>query len=164
MGAGCALAAGGYLWSMSATAANERAARISRRAAWKILITVVVSGSAISGLLWASLGEGAEYYKHVDEARAAQSRLAGKRLRVHGTVADGSLVHQAGTLDYHFVMESKAPRQHATLAVDFHGIPPDLFKPGAEVIAAGVLGSDGLLKSDRIETKCPSKYESQATK
>jgi cytochrome c-type biogenesis protein CcmE len=149
---------------MSAIAEHAPKARGSRRTAWKILLTVVVSASAISGLLWASLGEGAEYYKHVDEALSAQARLAGKRLRVHGNVVDGSLVHQAGTLDYHFVMESKAPRDHATMTVDFHGIPPDLFKAGAEVIAAGVLGNDGLLKSDRIETKCPSKYETQASK
>jgi cytochrome c-type biogenesis protein CcmE len=141
----------------------SRAVR-NRKTAWKILVTVVVSACAVSGLLWASLGEGAEYYKHVDEALSAQSKLAGKRLRVHGNVALGSLIHQAGTLDYHFVMESKAPREHATMTVDFHGIPPDLFKPGAEVIAAGVLGSDGLLRSDRIETKCPSKYETQASK
>jgi len=149
---------------MTAIAADAPKVRVSRKTAWKILLTVVVSGSAISGLLWASLGEGAEYYKHVDEALAAQTRLAGKRLRVHGNVVDGSLMHQAGTLDYHFVMESKSPRDHATMTVDFHGIPPDLFKPGAEVIAAGVLNSDGMLKSDRIETKCPSKYETQATK
>jgi cytochrome c-type biogenesis protein CcmE len=139
-------------------------AGVGRKAAWKILITVVVSSCAVAGVLWASLGEGAEYYKHVDEAQAAQSRLAGKRLRVQGTVVDGSLVHQAGTLDYRFVMESKPPRQRATLAVDFHGIPPDLFKSGADVIAAGVLDNDGRLKSDRLETKCPSKYETQASK
>jgi cytochrome c-type biogenesis protein CcmE len=149
---------------MSAIAANAPSVGAHRKTAWKLVITVVVSGCAISGLLWASLGEGAEYYKHVDEALSSQSRLAGKRLRVHGNVVEGSLVHQAGTLDYHFVMESKAPRDHATMTVDFHGIPPDLFKPGAEVIAAGVLGNDGLLKSDRIETKCPSKYETQAGK
>jgi cytochrome c-type biogenesis protein CcmE len=124
---------------------------------------VAVSGCAIAGLLWAALGEGAEYYKHVDEAQSAQAHLVGKRLRVHGSVVDGSLVHRPGSLDYHFVMESRAPRPRATLAVDFHGIPPDLFKPGAEVIAAGVLGEGGLLKSDRIETKCPSKYETQAS-
>ncbi len=133
-----------------------------RRTAWKILLTVLVSATALAGVLWASLGEGAEYYKHVDEARSSQDRLTGKRLRVHGNVVAGTIVHQAGTLDYHFTLESKAPRPHATLSVNFHGIVPDLFKEGAEVIAAGVLGNDGLLSSDRIETKCPSKYETQA--
>lgn len=149
---------------MSTAQETSKDAPVSRRTAWKIVVTVVVAASAVSGLLWASLGEGAEYYKHVDEACASQSRLLGKRLRVHGNVAQDSLVHQAGTLDYRFVLESKAPRDHATMPVHFHGIPPDLFKPGAEVIAAGVLGQDGLLKSDRIETKCPSKYETQAAK
>jgi cytochrome c-type biogenesis protein CcmE len=136
----------------------------SRRTAWKILLTVVVSASAVSGLLWASLGEGAEYYKHVDEAQASQARLAGKRLRVHGNVVPGSVVHQAGTLDYRFTLESKAPRERATMNVDFHGIVPDLFKEGAEVIAAGVMNGNGQLRSDRIETKCPSKYETQTQK
>lgn len=143
---------------------GKSAGAVNRRTAWKILLTVVVSAVAVSGLLWASLGEGAEYYKHVDEARSSQVHLLGKRLRVHGNVVDGTLLHQAGTLDYRFTLESKAPREHATMAVDFHGIPPDLFKPGAEVIAAGVLGTDGTLRSDRIETKCPSKYETQAGK
>jgi cytochrome c-type biogenesis protein CcmE len=142
--------------------ASKAAVPVNRKAAWKILLTVAVSAVAVSGVLWASLGQGAEYYKHVDEARASQDRLMGKRLRVHGNVVNGTLVHQAGTLDYHFMLESKAPREHATMNVDFHGIPPDLFKPGAEVIAAGVLGTDGMLRSDRIETKCPSKYETQA--
>jgi cytochrome c-type biogenesis protein CcmE len=145
-------------------ASGETGGGTNRRTAWKILLTVVVSTVAVSGLLWASLGEGAEYYKHVDEARSSQARLLGKRLRIHGNVVDGTLVHQAGTLDYRFALESKAPREHATMTVDFHGIPPDLFKPGAEVIAAGVLGTDGTLRSDRIETKCPSKYETQAGK
>jgi cytochrome c-type biogenesis protein CcmE len=147
---------------MTAASTSPSATAANRRTAWKILLTAVVSAGAISGLVWASLGEGAEYYKHVDEARSSQARLAGKRVRVHGSVVGGSVVHQAGSLDYHFTLESKAPREHATLTVNFHGIVPDLFKEGAEVIAAGVLGSDGLLKSDRIETKCPSKYETQA--
>ena len=135
----------------------------NRRTAWKILLTVVVSATAISGVLWASLGEGAEYYKYVDEARAAQDRLTGKRLRVHGHVVPGTIGHQAGTLDYRFALESRPPRAPAPLDVRFHGIAPDLFKAGAEVIASGMLGSDGALRSDRIETKCPSKYETQAT-
>jgi cytochrome c-type biogenesis protein CcmE len=134
----------------------------NRRTAWRILLAVGVSVCALLGLFWASRGAGAEYYKHVDEAQASADRLVGKRVRVHGSVVPGTLVHPAGTLDYRFTLESKAPRAHATLPVRFHGIAPDLFKEGAEVIAAGVLEADGMLKSERIETKCPSKYETQA--
>jgi cytochrome c-type biogenesis protein CcmE len=148
---------------MSEVARGASGTSPQRRTAWKIVITVLVATTAVSGLLWASLGEGAEYYKHVDEARAGQDRLLGKRVRIHGNVVPGSIVHQAGTLDYRFTLESKAPRDHATMDVSFHGIVPDLFKEGAEVIAAGVLGN-GALRSDRIETKCPSKYETQAQK
>jgi cytochrome c-type biogenesis protein CcmE len=148
---------------MSEGTAKASAAGPRRRTAWKIVVTVLVSATAVSGLLWASLGEGAEYYKHVDEARVAGDRLVGKRVRIHGNVVPGTIVQQAGTLDYRFTLESKAPRDHATMDVAFHGIVPDLFKEGAEVIAAGVLGN-GALKSDRIETKCPSKYETQAQK
>jgi cytochrome c-type biogenesis protein CcmE len=136
----------------------------NRRAGWRVLLAVGVSVAAGLGLFWASRGAGAEYYKHVDEARQSGEQLLGKRVRVHGSVVPGSIVHQAGTLDYRFTLESKAPRAPATLAVRFHGITPDLFKEGAEVIAAGVLEADGTLKSERIETKCPSKYETQAQK
>ena len=132
-----------------------------RRSAWKIVLTVVVASSALSGLLWASLNSGAEFYKYVDEVEAQQAKLRGKRVQVHGHVVEGSLVHQASTLDYRFQVESRAPRAPAVMTVDFHGIPPDTFKPNAEVIAAGVLQPNGTLKSDRIETKCPSKYEAQ---
>lgn len=135
-----------------------------RWAAWRIVLSVVIVSSALSGLLWASLDDGAEYYKHVDEVLPDLSRLQGKRVRVHGHLMEGTLVHQPGTLDYRFQVESRPPRGHAVMSVDFRGIPPDNFKPNAEVIAAGVLGSDGRLTSDRIDTKCPSKYETQEGK
>ena len=52
-------------------------------------------------------------------------------------------------------------RPPGAISAEFHGIPPDTFKAGAEVIAAGVLASDGHLQADKIETKCPSKYEAK---
>ena len=147
---------------MTANSAPPTAAR--RKSAWKIILSVVVATSALSGLLWASLDDGAEYYKYVDEVTKDVQRLSGKRVRVHGVVVEGSLDHQPGTLDYRFKLESKAPRDPAVISVDFHGIPPDTFKSGTEAIAAGTLGSDGKLTSDRIETKCPSKYETKEGK
>jgi cytochrome c-type biogenesis protein CcmE len=129
-----------------------------RRGPWKIVISVAVVVGTVGGLLWASTREGAEYYKYVDEVLADASRYQGKRLRVHGDVVEGSVASDQ-SLHYRFKIASRAPRAPAVIAAEFQGIPPDTFKAGAEVIAAGVLSSDGRLLADKIETKCPSKYE-----
>jgi cytochrome c-type biogenesis protein CcmE len=146
-------------------ASDERAmpqpTAAQRRGAWKIVISVLVVAVALGGLLWASTREGAEYYKYVDEVLADTARYQGKRLRVHGDVVEGSLESDKASLRYRFKLASRAPRSPAVISAEFHGIPPDTFKAGAEVIAAGVLASDGHLLADKIETKCPSKYEAK---
>jgi cytochrome c-type biogenesis protein CcmE len=141
--------------------AKPQLAAPTRRGAWKIVISVVVVSVALGGLLWASTREGAEYYKYVDEVLADTARFQGKRLRVHGDVVDGSLESDKASLRYRFKISSRTPRPPAVISAEFHGIPPDTFKAGAEVIAAGVLASDGRLLADKIETKCPSKYEAK---
>ena len=139
--------------------AEPHPAAAHRLGAWKIVISVSVVTMALGGLLWASTREGAEYYKYVDEVLADAARYQGKRLRVHGNVVEGSLESDKASLRYRFKIASRAPRPPGEISAEFHGIPPDTFKAGAEVIAAGVLASDGRLLADKIETKCPSKYE-----
>ena len=141
--------------------AEPHPAAAHRLGAWKIVISVVVVTVALGGLLWASTREGAEYYKYVDEVLADSARYQGKRLRVHGDVVEGSLESDKASLRYRFKIASRAPRPPAVISAEFHGIPPDTFKAGAEVIAAGVLAHDGRLLADKIETKCPSKYEAK---
>jgi cytochrome c-type biogenesis protein CcmE len=141
--------------------ARPQPAAAHQRGGWKIVISVVVVSVALGGLLWASTREGAEYYKYVDEVLADTARYQGKRLRVHGDVVEGSVESDKALLRYRFKIASRAPRSPAVLSAEFRGIPPDTFKAGAEVIAAGVLASDGRLLADKIETKCPSKYEAK---
>ena len=54
----------------------------------KIVITTVVLVGAFAGLLWSSLREGTEYYKHVDEVAANAKSWEGKRLQLHGYAFD----------------------------------------------------------------------------
>lgn len=123
------------------------------------MISVVVVVVALSGLLWASTRGGAEYYKYVDEVVADAARFQGKRLRVHGDVVMGSLVSDK-SLHHRFKLASREPRPAAVIEAEFQGIPPDAFKDGAEVIVSGIL-TTGRLLGDKIETKCPSKYETK---
>jgi cytochrome c-type biogenesis protein CcmE len=140
------------------TDAAPQAAKAHARGPWKILASVAVVAIALGGLLWASTRDSAEYYKYVDEVMAEAPRFQGKRLRVHGDVVVGSLSSDK-SLHYRFKIASREPRPAAILEAEFQGIPPDTFKDGAEVIASGVLSADSRLLADKIETKCPSKYE-----
>src|SRR3989449_9683302 len=54
--------------------------------ATKIGLTCVVLVLAFGGLLYSTLSEGTEYYKHVDEVMADPGAWYGKNLQLHGFV------------------------------------------------------------------------------
>ncbi len=125
----------------------------------KIVVTATVLMTALVGLLYTSLSEGTEYYKHVDEVMANPSAWQGKRLQLHGTVVDKSIEKRPGTLDYRFKVQNNG---HVVTAT-YTGVVPDNFKDGSEVVMKGTLGPNGFKVDDRngIMAKCPSKYEAK---
>ena len=132
-----------------------------RATAFKVVASVIAVAVPVVVLLRASMKEGAEYYKHVDEVAADIQNLRSKKLQVHGHVVDGSIEQAKGTLLYRFKIESKPPRAPAVMTATYNGLVPDTFKSGAEVVAKGTLTADNQLQvsPDGIMAKCPSKYE-----
>ena len=132
----------------------------SRGGAIKIVLTVVGVFGAIVILLTASISKGAEYYKFVDEVVANTDGFRGKKLKVHGVVADGSIEQVKGTLQYRFKIQSKPDRPMAAIMATYEGLVPDTFKSGAEVVVQGSLTADNQVAiiPDGIMAKCPSKY------
>jgi cytochrome c-type biogenesis protein CcmE len=122
----------------------------------KILATLVVVVSAIGGLMYTSLAEGTEYYKHVDEVMVEPSAWHGKKLQLHGFVVEKSIMRKPGTLEYIFQVENKGHVVNAR----YTGIVPDTFKDNSEVVIKGHLGPDGfVVEPGGVMAKCPSKYE-----
>jgi len=122
----------------------------------KIGVTSLVLGFAFVGLLWTTLSEGTEYYKHVDEVMVQPDAWYGKRLQLHGFVATDSILRKRDTLDYKFTIENNGERVEAR----YSGIVPDTFKDGSEVVVKGTLGPDGfVVDKNGVMAKCPSKYE-----
>jgi cytochrome c-type biogenesis protein CcmE len=126
----------------------------------KIGITSLVLVLAFGGLLWSTLREGTEYFKHVDEVLASRAEWEGRKLQLHGYVVTDSILVRPETLEYKFKV------QHNGKVVDafYKGIAPDTFqdKPGeeAEVVLKGQLNGDTFhVQKDGITAKCPSKYE-----
>lgn len=131
---------------------------MSHKAA-KIGLTSLVLALAFGGLLYSTLSEGTEYYKHVDEVLTNPEAWQGKRLQVHGFAKD--VRQKPGTLEYRFDVENKGK----VIRAYYTGIAPDTFKNDAEVVIKGTLRADGtfIVNEDGIMAKCPSKYEPRAT-
>jgi cytochrome c-type biogenesis protein CcmE len=122
----------------------------------KIGATIAVVVLALGGLLYATLSEGTEYYKHVDEVMVDPAAWHGKRLQLHGYVVDKSIRKKPNTLEYLFDIQSNGKVVQAR----YTGVVPDTFKDGSEVVLKGQLGPDGFhVDRNGVMAKCPSKYE-----
>jgi cytochrome c-type biogenesis protein CcmE len=135
-----------------------------------MVVTVVILVGAFSGLLWATLRDGTEYYKNVNEVMGDRASWEGKPLQLHGYVVPGSVLRGRDasgnpTLEYHFKVQNDPPRKNDAPAVHivdavYTGIVPDTFKGEAEVVLKGRLSADKFQTDPNgVMAKCPSKYE-----
>jgi cytochrome c-type biogenesis protein CcmE len=124
----------------------------------KIGATLLILGLAFAGLLYSTLSEGTEYYKHVDEVMVDPGAWQGKRLQLHGFVVDHSILRKPDTLDYRFQVQSNGK----VVPVRYSGVVPDTFKGGSEVVLKGRLDANGFsVEPNGVMAKCPSKYEAR---
>ena len=77
----------------------------------KILLTTAVLVTAFVGLMWTTMQDGTQYYKHVDEVMVDPDQWVGKRLQVHGYASNISW--KPSTLDYRFDIQKDGYVVHA---------------------------------------------------
>ncbi|HEY5619162.1 MAG TPA: cytochrome c maturation protein CcmE [Vicinamibacterales bacterium] len=127
---------------------------MSHKAA-KIGLTSLVLTLAFGGLLYSTLGESAQYYKHVDEVMVQPDVWYDTPMQIHGYARD--IRRKRDSLEYSFEMHNKGQVVRAT----YTGIVPDTFKNESEVVLQGTLTANGF-HATGMTAKCPSKYEPQA--
>jgi cytochrome c-type biogenesis protein CcmE len=116
---------------------------------------------AILGMLgWLAAGginDTKTYYKTIAEVKQMGDSAAEKRLRVGGDVEEGSIQRDGKSV--HFTIT----QDKLKLAVVYTGIDPlpDTFRAGAQALADGKLGADGVFHASKIQAKCASKYEAK---
>jgi cytochrome c-type biogenesis protein CcmE len=129
----------------------------------KVAVTAVVLASAFGFMMWTTLRDGAEYFKHVDEVVAQRPSLEGKKLQMQGYVVPGSILVKANTLEYRFKIQNnpiRAGEPGNVMNITYKGVVPDTFKDEAEVVLKGKLTGDGFAtEPNGVIAKCPSKYE-----
>ena len=129
-----------------------------RHRAAKIALTSLVLLLAFGGLLWSTLREDVEYYKHVEEVMVNPEAWQGKKLQLHGFVVPDSILRRRDSLDYRFEVQNKG----MIVSAMYSGIVPDTFKDESEVVLKGTLQGDGFhVEPNGVMAKCPSKYEAK---
>ena len=98
-----------------------------------------------------------QYYVTADECVVRAEQLAGQRVRVSGGVAAGSLQVAADRSQASFDLQGVTNR----LPVVCTGPLPDNLAEKIDVVVEGRLDAGGLLRADKLLTRCASKYDSR---
>jgi len=113
-----------------------------------VLAAVIVAGGVV---VTQFLSPAIDYYCNVDEVGVRDGCEADRRLRVQGTVEQGSIKQAAGTTTFLMSFNAK------NLDVRYDGDPGGVFQECIPVVAHGRL-VNGVFLSDRIEVKHSNTY------
>jgi cytochrome c-type biogenesis protein CcmE len=120
----------------------------------KLALGAVVTSGAVAYLAYLGASSSWQYYLLVDECVSQADQVRGKRLRVSGQVEPGTLSITADRRGASFVLKGAEHR----LPVVHQGPLPDNLATGIDVVVEGVLLDGGSLRSEKIVTRCASKY------
>ncbi len=114
-------------------------------------------GLVIVLMVQATVTTGA-YYMTVSELHERGAAITGERVRVSGTVVDGSEDWRPQEVMLRFAI---ADENGAQLPIVFTGPRPDNFQRAASAIVEGELLPDGSFQAETLLLKCPSRYEQE---
>jgi cytochrome c-type biogenesis protein CcmE len=123
----------------------------------KFAALIVIVIGTLAWLAASGMSGSQTYYKSISEMDQMGGNAYGKRLRVGGDVAAGSI--QRVGKEVQFVLT----QDKLTLKVAYTGSEPlpDTFRDGAQALADGKLDPDGVFRAAKIQAKCASKYEAK---
>jgi cytochrome c-type biogenesis protein CcmE len=125
-----------------------------------LIVSIAVVVVALGFLIYTGLSDNMVYYYHVDEYLAKVSLLNGERVKVNGKVSNGSIKKEH--MDYRFVIHGSESK---LLRVSYHGVVPDTFKEGSDVVVEGTFDNGSqVFHASTLMAKCPTKYEPQLKK
>ncbi|MCH5277002.1 MAG: cytochrome c maturation protein CcmE [Desulfovibrionaceae bacterium] len=113
---------------------------------------------AVGFMVWSGLSSNSVYFLNVSEALAMPPQEL-QAARLFGTVAEDGMARPGNGLGVRFRLQD-AEKPGLVVWVEYTGVVPDTFKPGAEVIVEGGMGQDSF-QAKNLMTKCPSKYQKE---
>jgi cytochrome c-type biogenesis protein CcmE len=119
-------------------------------------LIVIVVGTLI-WLATAGIKDNQTYYKTIAELGQMGNQAYVKRLRVGGDIGAGSIVRKGNAVEFTLVQQ----KLNLKVAYDGSDPLPDTFRDGAQALADGKMGRDGVFHASKVQAKCASKYEAK---
>lgn len=117
-------------------------------------VLVIVVGVGVAAVVaMKALNENMLFFISPSDVKE-QNLPAGKRFRLGGLVAGGTVKRAEDSLTVAFVVTDGA----ASTDVRFNGILPDLFREGQGIIAIGALTADGTFEAAEVLAKHDENY------
>ena len=126
---------------------------MKKQAKFGIGIGVIVI--SMVSLAWLGYGESKTYYHTLAELDTLKGSARTERMRIGGTVQNGSIRRMTGRVD--FVLEGEGK----SLPVSYVGSDPlpDTFVDNSQALIEGRPAADGRFVAEHTQAKCASKYE-----
>ena len=121
----------------------------------KLAVGAAIMACATAYLAYLGASPSWRYYVLVDECAQERDKFVGQRLRVSGRVATKSLNLRSDRKLATFVLCG----QQSNVQVSCKGPLPDNLAEDMDVVVEGTLEKDGLLRGDKVLTRCASKYQ-----
>lgn len=130
---------------------------MNKRARMRLIgVTAIIIISVAAIVVGVGAGDGS-YSRNVSDV-VGNAELAGERVRVTGTVIPGSWDKKSSPM--RFDIRDEGATEGPAISVVYNGSVPSTFGDEVTAIITGVINTDGVLESEDMITKCPSKYES----
>ena len=140
---------------MSSPDLTPRPTETPRRSKRRVLPMVVLTLAVVAGgvVITQALSTAVDYYCNVDEVGVRSGCDMGRRLRIQGTVSEGSVVVTTGATLFDIEFNG------SSLQVEYAGEPGGIFKECLPVVVHGVFNEpSGMFLGDRVEVKHSEDY------
>jgi len=123
-----------------------------RRRNWPAIALLVVVLGVGGVIVTKFLTSAIDFYCNVDEVGHKSGCEAGRRLRIQGTVEEGTVVKDGAVTDFVIAFNG------VTRKVHYDGDPGGLFQECIPVVVHGTLDSAGVFEGDQLEVKHTNEY------
>jgi cytochrome c-type biogenesis protein CcmE len=134
------------------TTTIDRPAPPARRRSWKAIallaVVLVLGGVVVTKFLTSAI----DFYCNVDEVGHKSGCETGRRLRIQGTVQEGTVEKGGAVTNFTIAFNG------ATMDVRYQGDPGGLFQECIPVVVHGVVDDRGVFEGDKLEVKHSNEY------